>query len=143
MIGLKLPKDYYEKDPRHWEALFERLSYNGEPITQELFSEFQLTYRTPTTAVPFEAYDRATWMSKPDALIPLFNPSSEFVEYRIFGVEERQSFILSQANLSNTLVSKIPSVRIPIPETTTLFDSFYQPTQFARFVVLPYTDAVS
>lgn len=140
MIGLKLPKDYYEKDPRHWEALFERLSYNGEPITQELFSEFQLTYRTPTTAVPFEAYDRATWMSKPDALIPLFNPSSEFVEYRIFGVEEKQSFVLSQANLSNTLVSKIPSVRIPIPETTKLFDSFYEPTQFARFVVLPYTD---
>ena len=140
LIGLKLPADYYEKDPRHWEALFERLSYNGEPITTDIFSEYQLSYRTPTTAVPFSELDRTTWMSKPDSLIPLFKPSTEFLEYRIFGVEENQSFVLSLSNLSNTLVSKIPAVHIPIPENTKLFDSLYNPEQFVRFLVLPYND---
>ena len=142
MVGLKLPADYYEKDPRHWEALFERLSYNGEPIKQELFSEYQLAYRTPNTAIPFEEYDRTTWMSKPDALIPLFKPASEFIEYRILGVEEQQSFVLSLSTLSNIFVSRIPAVRIPIPENTKLFTSFYDPTQFVRFLVLPYAEEV-
>jgi len=141
LVGLKLPADYYEKDPRHWEALFERLSYNGEPLNTDIFSEYQLSYRAPTTAVPFEEMDRTTWMSKPDALIPLFNPGSEFLEYRIFGVEETQSFVLSLANLSNSLAGKIPAVKIPIPENTKLFDSFYEPTQFVRFLVLPYNDS--
>ncbi len=141
MIGLKLPADYYEKDPRHWEALFERLSYNGEPIKSDLFSEYQLQYRTPTTSIPYEEFDRTTWMSQPDSLIPLFKPSGEFIEYRIFGVEEKQSYVLSLANLSNTLVSKIPAVNIPIPENTKLFDSFYEKEQFLRFLVLPYNES--
>lgn len=140
LIGLKLPSDYYSKDPRHWEALYERLSYNGDPIEQEIFSEYQLHYRTPNTAIPYQAYDRTTWMSQPEALSPLFKPT-EFIEYRIFGVEETQSYILSLSNLSNTSVSKIPAVRIPIPENTKLFESFYKPEQFIRFLVLPYTDA--
>jgi hypothetical protein len=140
MIGLKLPVDYYEKDPRHWEALFERLSYNGEPITTDIFSEYQLSYRAPTTAIPFEEFDRTTWMSQPDSLIPLFKPASEFLEYRIFGVEEPQSYVLSLVNLSNSLVARIPPVKIPIPENTKLFDSFYKPSQFVRFLVLPYNE---
>jgi hypothetical protein len=142
MIGLKLPADYYEKDPRHWEALFERLSYNGDPISTDVFSEYQLSYRAPTTAVAYQEFDRTTWMSKPDSLEPLFNPSTDFIEYRIFGVQEKQSFVLSLAKLSNTLVAKIPAVRIPIPENTTLFDSLYDSKQFVRFLVLPYNETV-
>jgi len=29
LVSIKLPKDYYTADPRNWENLFERLSYNG------------------------------------------------------------------------------------------------------------------
>jgi uncharacterized protein len=53
LAGLKLPGDYYTEDPRHWEKLFERLSYNGKPIEQEMFNEFQAHYRTPHLAIPF------------------------------------------------------------------------------------------
>jgi hypothetical protein len=141
LVGLKLPADYYEKDPRHWDALFERLSYNGDPIRQELFSEYQMTYRSPATAIPYSEYDRTTWLSNPESLLPLFKPAAEFVEYRIFGVEEHKSFILSLANQSNTFAAKIPSVRIPIPENTSLFSSFYNPSEFVRFAVLPYSEA--
>lgn len=142
LIGLKLPEDYYEKDPRHWEALFERMSYNGDPITGEIFTEYQLQYRTPNTSIAYSEYDRTTWMSKPAELEPLFNPVSEFTDYRIFGVEETKSFVLSLSNLSNTLVSRIPAVNIPIPENTKLFDSLYKSDQFVRFLVIPYDERV-
>lgn len=142
LIGLKLPEDYYQKDPRHWEALFERMSYNGDPITTEILTEYQLQYRTPNTSIAYSEYDRTTWMSQPDALEPLFKPTSEFTDYRIFGVEETKSFVLSLSNLSNTLVGRIPPVRIPIPENSKLFDSFYKPDEFVRFLVLPYDERV-
>jgi hypothetical protein len=28
LVGVKLPKDYYMKDPRRWEALFDRITVN-------------------------------------------------------------------------------------------------------------------
>lgn len=140
LVGLKLPADYYTRDPRHWEALFERLSYNNEPIEQDIFSEYQLQYRTPNTAVPFRAYDKAEWMSKPESLNPIINPASDFLEYRILGVEETRSYILPLSNLSSTLVSRIASVKLPIPDNTKLFNSFYEGEQFVRFVVRSYDE---
>jgi len=41
LVGLKLPSDYYTRDPRHWEGLFERLSFNNEPIETEIFTDYQ------------------------------------------------------------------------------------------------------
>jgi hypothetical protein len=114
LVGLKLPADYYTRDPRHWEALFERLSYNNDPLEQDIFSEYQLQYRTPNTAIPFKAYDKAEWMSKPESLRSILEPASEFLEYRILGVEETRSYILPLSNLSTTLVSRITSVNLPI-----------------------------
>ena len=140
LVGLKLPSDYYTRDPRHWEALFERLSYNNDPIDQEIFSDYQLQYRSPNTSIPFKAYDKAEWMSKPEALQPILEPASEFIEYRILGVEETKSYILPLSNLSNTLVSRIAAVNLPIPDNTKLFTSFYESEQFVRFLVRPYDE---
>jgi len=140
LVGLKLPADYYARDPRHWEALFERLSYNNDPIEQDIFSDYQLQYRTPSTSVAFKAYDKAEWMSKPEPLQSIFEPTSEFLEYRILGVEETRSYILPLSNLSSTLVSRIASVKLPIPDNTKLFNSFYKTEQFVRFLVRPYDE---
>ena len=137
LVGLKLPGDYYMKDPRRWEMLFERLSYNGEPIQKEIFDEFQTNYRIPETRIPFYPYDRVEWMSKPDELKPLFQ-STEFVEYRIFGVDESKSYILP-LNF-NSLVSRINAVKLPIPELSKLVNSLYKPEQIHRFIFLPYTE---
>ena len=138
-VGLSCPADWYEKDIRHWEALFDRLSFNGEPIQQEVFSEYQLHYRSPSTQVAFSPFERSIWMTKPDVLQPLFEGA--FTDYRIFGVREERSFILPISNVSTTLVGKIPAANIPIPENTTLFTSLYNPEQFVRFLVRPYDDA--
>ena len=94
LVGVKLPKDYYMKDPRRWEALFDRISYNGQPIQKDQFLEYQRQYRSPSTSIPFESYDRADWLSVPENLSKLFMPAEDFVEYRILGVEEARSYIL-------------------------------------------------
>jgi len=139
LAGLKLPGNYYTEDPRHWEKLFERLSYNGKPIEQEMFTEFQTHYRSPPLAIPFYPYDRVEWMSKPEALRPLFE-SSEFIEYRIFGVDEQQSFILPVTTMGSPLTSRIASVKLPIPENSKLFTSFYNAEEVVRFLVRPYDE---
>ena len=140
LVGLKLPSEYYTRDPRHWESLFERLSFNNDPLETDIFSEYQLQYRTPTTQIPFRAYDKAEWMSYPEELKSILEPPTDFIEYRIFGVEELRSYILPISNLSSTLVSRIPAVNLPIPENTKLFNSFYQSDQFVRFIVRPYDE---
>jgi len=140
LVGLKLPSDYYTRDPRHWEALFKRLSYNNDPLEQDIFSEYQLQYRSPNTSISFKAYDKTEWMSKPETLYPILNPPTDFIEYRIFGVEETKSYILPLSNLSNTIVSRITSVNLPIPDNTKLFNSFYDGEQFLRFLVRPYDE---
>jgi hypothetical protein len=140
LVGLSLPSEYYMDDPRHWEGLFDRLSYNGDPITRDIFSEYQLSYRVPTTSIAAQPYDRATWMSKPDSLQPILTPGVDFLEYRIFGVEEVKSFVLPLANITSNLPSRISSAKLPIPDNTTLFNSLYIPSQFLRFVVRPYDE---
>lgn len=140
LVGLKLPADYYTRDPRHWEALFERISYNNDPLEQDIFSEYQLQYRSPNTAISFKAYDKAEWMAKPETLYPILNPPTDFTEYRIFGVEETKSYILPLLNLSTTLVSRITSVNLPIPDNAKLYNSFYEGEQFVRFLVRQYDE---
>jgi hypothetical protein len=141
LVGITLPGDYYNRNPQHWEGLFERISYNNEPLETEVFNEYQINYRSPPTSIPFNPYDKTEWMSKPEELQPLLESPSEFTEYRIFGVEPARSFVLLTSNFSNTFVSKILPVKMPIPENNKLFTSFYEPSQFVRFVVIPYVEA--
>ena len=130
LIGLELSENYYKEDPRRWESLFERMSFNGEKIERDIFLSYQSEYREPNLTIPFYPYDRVEWMSKPSALEPILS-SSDFLEYRIFGVEERKSFILPLNG--SPLTSKIISANLPIPENTKLFNSFYEKS--VRFLV--------
>lgn len=139
LVGSRLPGDYYAKDPRHWERLFDRLSYNGDPLNKSVFQEYQTQYRTPQTSIPFEAYDKTAWMSKPDALKEIVE-GPEFVEYRILGVEESKSFVLPISSLDSTLTSRISSVNLPIPDNSSLFCSLHSPQSFVRFLVRPYDE---
>lgn len=136
LVGLKLPANYYATDPRRWEALFDRMSYNGQPIDQISFNEYQQNYRLPNTTVPYKEYDKAEWMT---TMLEKLQTTSEFLEYRILGVEEHNSFILP-LDINSQLVSRIPSARIPIPQNTKLVSSLYDVSQIDRFLIRRYDD---
>ena len=124
LVAVQCNRNYYLKDPRRWEALFERISLNGRPIEKEIFDEYLNTYRTPRISVPFEKYDRNEWMLFPEELRDIFEPPGNFTEYRIFGVEENKSYCLP-LNFNMFLSSKIQSTQLPIPENPQLFASIH------------------
>lgn len=139
LVALKLPQDYYTSDPRRWEALFDRLSFNGQPLEKNPFQEYQLKYRSPNTSVSYHEYDKAEWMSMPESLRQLYEPTSDFLEYRILGVEELKSFILP-LDVDARLASKIPAARLPIPENSKLLSSLYASEKIERFMIRPYDE---
>lgn len=139
LVNLKLPNDYYQKDPRRWDDLFGRLSYNNQPLTQIPFQEYQLNYRTPQPEVTFSAFDASDWVSKPQVLEELYAPTREFTEYRIFGVEEDKSYILP-LKFNSALTSRIPAARLPLPQVNTLVSSLYEGESIVNFLVIPYDE---
>lgn len=139
LVNLKLPNDYYQKDPRRWDDLFARLSYNGQPINQITFQEYQVNYRTPQTEVTYSSFDAADWASKPQILEDFYAPTREFTEYRIFGVEEDKSYILP-LKFNSVLTSRIPTARLPLPQVNTLVSSLYNSESILNFLVIPYDE---
>lgn len=139
LVGLRLSQDYYTSDPRRWEALFDRLSFNGHPLEKNPFQEYQLKYRSPNTSVSHHAYNKAEWMSMPESLRQIYEPTSDFIEYRILGVEELKSYVLP-LDIDSQMASRIPSARLPIPETSKLFSSLYDNDKVERFLIRPYDE---
>lgn len=139
LVGLKFDYDYYQKDPRRWEALFTRLSYNDTPIQQIPFQEYLNTYRSPPLSVRYEGYEKSTWMNKPAELEEIYSPTREFVEYRLFGVEEQKSYILA-LNFNNPGVSKIPAAQIPIPLQKSLISTVHKVENIVQFKAIRYDE---
>jgi len=137
LVAMKLPKDYYTADPRNWEALFDRLSYNGRKIEKAVFDEFQTKYRFPNTNVSYVDYDRGEWMSYPNELKPIF--SAESTEYRIFGVSDVKSFILPLEK-DNSFMSRIPAQNLPRPDNTVLVSSYYEVDKIDHFAYKIYRE---
>jgi len=139
LAGIKLPKDYYTKDPRRWEALFNRISFNGQPIQKEQFDEYQKQYRSPALSIQFQQFDRSDWMNIPESLAKMYLPDEDFIEYRILGVEEVKSYILPLI-VKNQFSSKIPSTALPIAELKNLLYTFYDLKTITDFIVRPFTE---
>jgi len=133
LAGVKFPADYYLNNSQHWEELFARLSYNGKPIEKKPFTDYQLQYRFPNTDISFKSYDRAEWMSYPPELKSIHSPDSDFIEYRILGVEEKKSFILP-FDKDTALLTRIASANIPMPQSNLLVSSLYDVSKIDRFV---------
>lgn len=140
LVGLKFNYDYYQKDPRRWDALFKRLSYNDiSPIDQIPFQEYLTMYRSPPLSVRFEPYEKTRWMSKPPELEEIHSPTREFTEYRLFGVEDVKSYILP-LNFSNPGIGKIPAAQIPLPIMKSLLSTLYKVENIVHFKVVRYTE---
>jgi hypothetical protein len=133
LVGLNLTPNYYSRDPRNWEKLFQRLSLDGKNILPETFETYSKDLRIPAISEPFEKYDREEWMQSS----PKFKkPEGNFIEYRILGVEAVKSYCLP---LDFSEVSlKIPAAQLPIPELQKLFLSFYGDLDIHGFRVLEH-----
>jgi len=134
LVGVHCNRNFYLKDPRRWEALFERISLNGRPIEKELFDEYLNTYRSPILSVPYTKYDKSEWMAYPEELRDIFEPTGDFIEYRILGVELNKSYILP-LKFNMFLSARIPSTQLPIPENTELFMTLHCKDNVRRFLV--------
>ena len=139
LVSLKLDHDYYQKDPRRWEALFNRLSYNQQPITDIAFQEYCTNYRNPPLSIRMDDLDKTNWIGTPEDLEEIHSPTQPFSEYRIFGVQEEQSYILP-FQFNSVLASRIPPAKFPLPLVSTLLSTLYKPSQIERFLVIPYDD---
>jgi hypothetical protein len=137
LVSVKLDHDYYQKDPRRWEALFNRLSYNQQPITDVALQEYVTNYRTPAISMRAAEVDKTDWMEKPEDLEEIHTPTQTFTEYRIFGVEESQSYILP-LQFNSVLASRIPAAKFPLPLVSTLISTLYKPSQIEGFLAIPY-----
>jgi hypothetical protein len=130
LVALKLPKDYYTSDPRRWEMLYNRLSYNGRTIEKSVFDEYQTSYRFPNSRLTYKSYDHGEWMTYPEELKPLF--SEPITEYRIFGVPELKSFILP-IETENSYMSRIPANNLPRPDNAKLLSTDYDIEDIEHF----------
>ena len=140
LVSLQRTNDYYQKDPRRWEDLFDRLSYGGTKLVKEAFQEYQIEYRSPQTDIAYESYGRTDWMLKPDSLAEFHSPTRDFTELQIFGVEPLKSYVLP-LEFNAPLVSKIPAAKLPQPLITSLVSTLYDPAHIIRFVVVQYEPA--
>ena len=118
-VQVQLPEEHYE-DPRHWDALFLRLSLDGVRLDLDLFKSYVETLRVGT-GVKERLWSREDWNSKPEALKDLYSPGAGFSEWRVFGVPGEKAFCLPLPPKDLNLQSS----RIPIGNLQLLFETLY------------------
>ena len=120
-VQVELPKDYYSTNPKRWMDLFFRMSYGKNIIKKDILDAY-VSYVRVGTGVSARDVTREEWESKDEFLVPLFDPDSDFKEWRILGVAEDKSVILpipvQEVNL--------PEAFRPIPSRQSLFDSIHR-----------------
>ena len=119
-VQVELPKDYYSSNPKRWMDLFFRMSYGKNTIKKEILEAY-VSYVRLGTGVSARDVSQEDWKSVEEFLVPLFDPPSDFREWRILGVPEDKSVILpvpvKEVNL--------PEAFRPVPKRQVLFDSIH------------------
>lgn len=137
-IKATLPKDYYSTNPVHWTNLFLRLSLDGESISAERLKVY-LTQIRMGTGVTERAVTRDEWESHEEFLRPVYDPSTDFYEWRLLGVDEVHSFVMP---LPPTELPGLQAASRPLLQPQSLFETLhpYEVSEL-RATVLP--DAAS
>ena len=130
-----LPKDYYSTNPIHWTNLFLRLSLDGKRITQDRLKVYLTEIRVGTGVTEREV-TREEWEDREEFLQPLFDPPTDFDEYRILGVDEVHSFVMP---LPPRDIPGLQAASRPIPQTQSLFETLhpYEVTELRATAVTP------
>ena len=120
-VQVELPKDYYSSNPKRWMDLFFRMSHGKNIIKKEVFDAYVSQVRQGT-GVAARDVTREEWQTVEDFLQPIFQPESDFKEWRILGVPEEKSVILP-IPAADVVISE--SFR-PIPSRQLLFDTVHK-----------------
>ena len=130
-----LPKDYYSTNPIHWTNLFLRLSLDGKRITQDRLKVYLTEIRVGTGVTEREV-TREEWEDREEFLQPLFDPPTDFDEWRILGVDEVHSFVMP---LPPRDIPGLQAASRPIPQTQSLFETLhpYEVTELRATALTP------
>jgi hypothetical protein len=128
-VHVELSEEYYQ-DPRHWDALFLRMSLDTIRMDVSLFKEY-LEHKRPGTGVKERQWSREDWNSYPDALRDLFAPGAGFSEWRVFGVADERSIVFP---IPAKELPTLAATRIPIGNLQLLFDTLYSDISEFRIV---------
>ena len=128
-----LPKDFYSTNPMHWTNLFLRMSFDGLTVTAAQMKVY-LTQTRPGTGVPERDMTRDAWEEMSDDLRPLFDPDTDFFEWRILGVDEPKSFVLP---LPPQDLPQLRAASRPVPQLQSLFETFHSEVAEIRATVIP------
>lgn len=116
-----LPKDYYSTNPVHWTNLFLRLSLDGQSISAERLKLY-LTQIRMGTGVTERAVTRDEWESHEEFLRPVYDPSSDFDEWRLLGVDEVHSFVMP---VPPTELPGLQTASRPLLQPQSLFETLH------------------
>jgi hypothetical protein len=116
-----LPEDYYSTNPKHWMALFFRLSYDGKVIRAKTMETYLNQTRVGTGVSPRDI-EKDDWNMRPlaDDLQTLFNPGASFQEWRVLGVEDGKSIAMP---LPPQDLPELKPANTPLPTLGRLFEN--------------------
>ena len=120
-VKATLPKEYYATNPVHWTNLFLRLSLDGKRITQDRMKIYLDQIRVGTGVSPRDI-TREEWEDHPEDLQPLYDPPTDFEEWRILGVDEVHSFVMP---IPPKDIVGLPAASRPIPQTQSLYETLH------------------
>ncbi len=132
-VKASLPKDYYASNPIHWTNLFLRLSLDGKRITQDRMKVYLNEIRVGTGLTERDI-TREEWEYRLEELMPIYDPATDFEEWRILGVDEVHSFVLP---LPPKDIPNLPAASRPLPQTQSLYEVLhpYEVTEIRATVV--------
>jgi hypothetical protein len=137
-VNATLPKDYYATNPKHWTDLFLRLSFDGMTIPAASLKVY-VTQIRPSAGIVAQDVTREQWEDHAEVLKPLYDPDTDFDEWRILGVDDAKSFCLP---LPPADLPQLRAASRPVLQPQSLFETFhtYDVTEF-RATIIP--DAAS
>jgi hypothetical protein len=120
-VKATLPKEYYATNPVHWTNLFLRLSLDGQSISSKRFKTF-LNETRMGTGVTERTVTRDEWENREEFLKPIYDPETDFEEWRILGVDEVHSFVMAVPPKD---IPGLQAASRPIPQTQSLYETLH------------------
>ena len=129
-VNETFPKDYYE-NPKHWTALFLRMSFDGKRISEDMFRTY-LQEKRMLSEIAAREITLSEWEMRIEELRPLFAPEGDFSEWRVLGVHT--PFVMPIPPID---LPELKPVLIPQPKRNALFESFHGEISEIRGTELP------